>query len=612
MDKLRDFLKSWPGRILLMLCLAPMVLLGLESYFQHGRMTPNQVAKIGDTAIDLHTLQAETNNNRERLLQSVDGSMIDDRALSSQTLDTIINRTLLEEQASLLGMKVSDATITQLLSADPAFADESGNFSNELFARFLQNRGMTKDMLFASQRRELNLRQLMTSILGTAIYTTPQVNRLMDLQSESRPLWVKRLSWQDYADKVVISDGEIEHYYNENKDKLISPNQVDLTYIELTADDLPTPSVSDDELKVAYANYLSQNSLGQKQLAQILLTGDNAKNAAAIKAELDAGKDFAELAKAKSDDPSGDNGGDIGTYNAAVFGADASKVDAAIAALQVGQVSEPVTTSFGTHIFKVTSADNAPSFEELKDKLTADTITQKTQAQFAEKVATINALVADSYGIKDIADKEQLTVKTLTDYKDKGQEILGQPAIVKAAFDEFTIADGAVSPNIEVGNTMLWVQPANFRPSKPMTLEIAKTHIKALLITKKASELAFDDAKAQANTINKDALKDFSVLGMTTRQTPVLNDSERASLFTTPVKEGDEIVGWAVQSEAGASILVGGKIEYQSTERMSPAEKSAAATMMKNVVGQDYLEDYLHYLKEVHQIQMNEEVIKTL
>lgn len=612
MDKLRDFLKSWPGRILLMLCLAPMVLLGLESYFQHGRMTPNQVAKIGETAIDLNALQAETNNNRERLLQSVDASMIDDKALSNQTLDTIINRTLLEEQAGLLGMKVSDATITQLLSADPAFKDESGNFSNELFARFLQNRGMTKDMLFASQRREINLRQLMTSILGTAIYTTPQVNRLMDLQSESRLLWVKRISWQDYADKVTISDGEIESYYNENKDKLISPNRVDLTYIELTADSLPVPSVSDDDLKQAYSNHLSQNSLGQKQLAQILLTGDNAKNATAIKAELDAGKDFAELAKAKSDDPSGDNGGDIGTYNSAVFGADASKVDAAIATLQVGQISEPVTTSFGTHIFKVTSADNAPTLDELKDKLTAEVIAQKTAAQFAEKVAAINALVADGYGIKDIAETEKLTAKTLPDYKDKGQEILGQPAIVKAAFDEFTVQDGSVSPNIELGETMLWVQPANFRPSEPMTLETAKTHIKALLTTKKASELALNDAKAQAAAVTKDNLKDFTEVGMTTRQTPVLNDSERASLFATPVKEGDELVGWAVQSETGASILVGGKIEYQSTERMSPAEKSAAATMMKNVVGQDYLEDYLHYLKEVHQIQMNEEVIKTL
>lgn len=612
MDKLRDFLKSWPGRIMLMLCLLPMVLLGLEGYLQQGQMTPNQVARVGDNAIDLHSLQAESNATRERLIQTVDGSAIDDKALNRQTLDTMINRALLEEQAKALGMQVSDNAIQAMLIADPAFADASGNFSNDVFARFLQSRGMTKDMLFASQRRELNLRQLMNSILTNAIYTTPQVNRLMNLQSEARPIWVKRLSWQNYASQVSVSDGEIETYYNENKDKMVSPNMVDLAYIELTPESLPAPTVSDEELKTAYANHLKDNSLGQKQLAQILLTGDKAKEATAIKAELDAGKDFAELAKAKSDDPSGESGGDIGTYNSAVFGDDASKVDAVIATLDVGQVSEPVVTSFGTHIFKVTKADPAPSLDELKETLTKEVIAQKQATQFDEKISAINALVADSYGIKDIAGEMKLAVKELPNYKDKGQDVLGQPAIIKAAFDETTIADGTVSPNIDLGGTTLWVQPSNFRPSAPMDLATAKDQIKELLTIKKASELALKDAQAQAQAVSKDGLADFTEVGMTTRQNPVFNESERASLFATPVKDGDEIVGWAVQSDTGASVIVGGKIETASSERMSDTEKTAAATMIKSVVGQDYLEDYLHYLKEVHTIEINDEALKTL
>lgn len=595
-----------------MLCLAPMVLLGLEGYLHQGRMTPNQVARVGETPIDLHRLQTETNVARERLVQTVDASVIDDKALSRQILETLINRVLLEEQATALGMKVSDETMTHLLSTDPMFADESGNFSNELFARFLQSRGMTKDMLFASQRRELNLRQLMNSILTTAIYTTPQVNRLMDLQSEARPIWVKRLDWRKYADQVSLSDGELEAYYNDHKAQMVSPNMVDLAYIELTADDLPDVAVSDDDLRVAYAEYLRQNDLGQKQLAQILLTGDNAKKATTIKSELDAGKDFAELAKLHSDDPSGETGGEIGTYNPAVFGADASNVDGAIATLQVGQVSEPVETSFGTHIFKVVRADDAPSFDALKEDLTKQVIAQKKSSAFAEKVANINALVADNYGIKDIAGQMNLTVKELPNYKDKGQEILGQSAIIKAAFDEFTIADGVVSPNIELGGTTLWVQPSNYRPSAVMSFDEAKSLIKEQLTTQKATKLALEDANAQAKSFTQEALADFTEVGITTRQNTVFNDAERASLFTTPVKEGETLVAWAVESEMGASVMVGGKIESQSTERMSADEKSAAAMMMKNVVGQDYLEDYLHYLKEVHTVEMNEEALKSL
>lgn len=56
MDKLRDFLKSWPGRILLILCLSPLALLGIESYFQGG-VDPNQVAQVGEASVGLSSIR---------------------------------------------------------------------------------------------------------------------------------------------------------------------------------------------------------------------------------------------------------------------------------------------------------------------------------------------------------------------------------------------------------------------------------------------------------------------------------------------------------------------------------------------------------------------------
>lgn len=237
---------------------------------------------------------------------------------------------------------------------------------------------------------------------------------------------------------------------------------------------------------------------------------------------------------------------------------------------------------------------------------------QKQKSAFADKVASINALVADGYGLKDIANQMNLTVKQINNYQDKGQEVLGQPAIVQAAFDEFAVQDQAVSANIDLGGATLWVQPSNYRASAPMALEDAKASIKQILSREKAIELAYQDAKTQATAISPEALTDFVHVGMTNRQNPVLNDAERANLFATPVQAGQELVGFAVKTATGASVVVGGKIESHLVERMSPAEKSAAAAMMKNVAGQDYLEDYLHHLKQLHAVQMNDELLKTL
>lgn len=611
MDKLRDFLKGWFGRVLMVACLAPMVFLGMEGYLGGGRLTADQVAKVGDTVISLSEVQGEVNAARANLTEQLDASLIDEQALKAQTLDTVINRTLFETQATKLGMQVSDTMITALLQQDPTFFDADGKFSNDRFAMYLTQRGLTKDRLFAMQRRQLNLRMLMNGVLSNVIYPNSQISRLLDLQSESRELWVKRLNWQPYAERVSVSDADISAYYDSHKDTFVRPNLVDLAYMELVKDNIDVPAPTDDDLKGAYQAYLRTNNLGQKQLAQILFTGDDAKaRAEAVQKELTAGKDFGELAK-QSDDPSGKTGGDIGAYNPAVFGADAEKVDKAIATLGKGDVSELVETGFGVHLFKVTGVADAPSFDSLKETLTKQWRQDRQEALFKEQVFKVNTLVADGFGLKDIAAELKLTMKDLPNYQDKNQAVMGQPAIIAAAFDETTIADGAVSGNVDLVGVTLWVQPSNYRPSAPMSLDEAKADIKARLITEKASELALADAENQAKNFTPADLTKFTAIGVASRQTPVLNESERSSLFIKD-SDGDKPAVWAIKTETGASVLVGGKISSEATSRMSDDDRRTAAMMVRNVAAQDYLEDYLHYLRTVNEVQMNEEAVKGL
>ena len=149
MDKLRDFLKTWPGRILLMLCLAPLALLGVESYLG-GNTDPNQIAQVGEASIGLSEYQAAVNSRRTELLEQIeDASLLNEDVLHEQVLKGLIDRTLLEQQAGKLGMTVSDDTINRLLLQEEVFKDAEGNFSNEQLSNFLRQRGMTKDQLFA-------------------------------------------------------------------------------------------------------------------------------------------------------------------------------------------------------------------------------------------------------------------------------------------------------------------------------------------------------------------------------------------------------------------------------------------------------------------------------
>ncbi|HJW93756.1 MAG TPA: peptidylprolyl isomerase [Thermoanaerobaculia bacterium] len=88
-----------------------------------------------------------------------------------------------------------------------------------------------------------------------------------------------------------------------------------------------------------------------------------------IETQLAAGADFALMARAQSDDTSSaQNGGEIGAVPRESLPPD---VAAEVFALKTGQVSKPLRTPFGIHIFKA-GERKAPSFEEMKPQLEAE------------------------------------------------------------------------------------------------------------------------------------------------------------------------------------------------------------------------------------------------
>ena len=85
-----------------------------------------------------------------------------------------------------------------------------------------------------------------------------------------------------------------------------------------------------------------------------------------IRKKLQAGEDFAKLAKEESDDTgSGGNGGDLGTFGR---GQMVPEFDKAVFSLPVNEVSEPIKTQFGYHIIQVTKRD-AKTLDELKGEI---------------------------------------------------------------------------------------------------------------------------------------------------------------------------------------------------------------------------------------------------
>lgn len=144
-------------------------------------------------------------------------------------------------------------------------------------------------------------------------------------------------------------------------------------------------AATEEELLAAYEDAYSDGDGGDEfNAAHILL--ENEEDAKAVKAELDAGADFATLAKEKSTGPSGPNGGALGWFST---GRMVPEFEEAVIGMRSGEISAPVQTQFGWHVILLNERRKtaAPEFEDVREELAAKIRQEAVEARVNELTA---------------------------------------------------------------------------------------------------------------------------------------------------------------------------------------------------------------------------------
>ena len=144
--------------------------------------------------------------------------------------------------------------------------------------------------------------------------------------------------------------------------------------------------ITEEELRRRYDILLPTIPRPEEVRARHILV-DSEDEARAIIAEIQAGADFAEVAKARSQGPTAADGGDIG-----YAGRDSLMPAFAELAfsLEAGQMADrPAETQFGWHVVMIEDKRQAPppSIEEVRDGL-ADEITRDAIAELLRRLST--------------------------------------------------------------------------------------------------------------------------------------------------------------------------------------------------------------------------------
>jgi peptidyl-prolyl cis-trans isomerase C len=145
-----------------------------------------------------------------------------------------------------------------------------------------------------------------------------------------------------------------------------------------------TEEVSEEELQAAYDEAFADAEATKEYNASHILV-ETEEEAKAVMERLEAGEDFAEIAKEVSTDPgSGAQGGSLGWF---ADGMMVAPFQEAVASLETGETTEtPVETQFGFHIVRLddTRTQEPPALDDVRDDLASQIQQGKIESRLAE------------------------------------------------------------------------------------------------------------------------------------------------------------------------------------------------------------------------------------
>ena len=203
---------------------------------------------------------------------------------------------------------------------------------------------------------------------------------------------------QGYPDDAQLQQVLEANGFTEDSYKDYAKKQYKLQKVQeaITAD----VEVTDHEAKAYYdENKDSQYTVGAGANAAHILIAEKGSDgnidfdaslakANEVKAKLDAGADFAQLASEYGTDGTKDKGGDLGfvAYNQANYDQDFL---AGFKQLSEGQISDPIKSQFGYHIIKATGIKDevVTPFDDVKEQIKSQLLQQQQSKAFNDKIS---------------------------------------------------------------------------------------------------------------------------------------------------------------------------------------------------------------------------------
>lgn len=458
LQNIRDNSQGWIAKTIIGIIVMLLALTGFDAIF-NAVSNSRDAASVNGEEISQDELTQAVELQRRQLSQQLgrdfDPSLLNDRLLRESALNSLIERMLLLQAAKSADFAFSQQSLDQLILQTPEFQVE-GAFNAARFDQVLQQMGYTRMQFRRLLEQEMLIGQLRAGIAGTGFVTDRQIEDFARLERQTRDFAAVTVAADAAA--VEVGDDEVRAYYEAHADQFRTPEQVVLEYVELKKDAFfDQVDVSDEELQELYHNQIA-NLAEQRRAAHILIEpGDGVSDEQArekveeIRKRVEAGEDFAALAKEFSQDPgSASEGGDLGYAGPGVYD---QAFEDALYALDENQLSQPVRSEFGWHLIKLLGvrSPEVPTLESMRPELERELKARQVEQRFVEASKRLEDAAFEASDLGQPAEELGLKVQTTPAFgREGGEGIAANRQVIQAAFSEEVLVDGNNSGVIEL------------------------------------------------------------------------------------------------------------------------------------------------------------------
>ncbi|MTC60166.1 peptidylprolyl isomerase [Providencia rustigianii] len=457
MEDLRTKANSPFIKVLLAIIILSFVLTGVAGYVIGG--SSNDAAEVNGQPISREQLQQAFQQERQSLQEYLGDKFAEVasndeymKELRTQALNNLINTQLINQYANELNLSASDKQIEQAIFAMQIFQTD-GKFDSEKYREILSRYNINADSFAAQIRQDLVRAQLGKSFTGTEFALPSEVKAYAELFMQQREVRTALLPLAEVQAKQTVTDDELKAYYDANQNSFISPEQVQVSYVEMDAASMPKATVNDEEITTYYQQNLKNFTKAEQKLYSMIQVASE-KDAQALETELKNGADFAALAAEKSTDKfSAGNKGVIGWMEAASTPSEIISANLT----EKGQVSAPIKVQDNYVLFRLDdiTPEAIKPLDEVKDSIKTSLTQDKSIKQFYDLQQKVSeAATNDNESLASVESVSGLKVSN-TEWFDRKNppEALNFPKVINEIFSERLIdKNGATGINSDVIN----------------------------------------------------------------------------------------------------------------------------------------------------------------